>query len=126
MAKTNGLNSKFRLIEGAYITAFGLCSPGDQMRDRTPPDRQHVAICKRWLRRNAAPRKTMNRFSSSYGLKHEVERTAGPGVFYVTNGSLIAAAVKLGYRCKRIGHTPNAVFNMRLSAESSVTWHSTS
>ena len=110
MAKDD--NSKLKLIDGAYLYGFGLCS---QKCDRTPPDRREVEVCKRWLRRNAAPRKTVNRFSHSYSLKHVVERTSGEHIHYVTNGALILAAIELGYRCKRIGDSPNALFNMKLA-----------
>jgi hypothetical protein len=108
-------DSNPKLIDGFYLLAFGLCAPGDEKCDRTPPDRREVAVCKRWLRRNAAPRKTVNRFSHSYSLKHVVERTSGEHIHYVTNGALILAAIELGYRCKRIRNTPNAAFNMKLA-----------
>jgi hypothetical protein len=111
MAK-HGSNAKLKFIGDAYLTAFGLCTPGDENFDRTPPDPREVEICKRWLRRNAAPRKTMNPRSHSYCLKHVVERAAGN---YVTNGALISAAIEIGYRCKRIRGGPNAIFNMTLT-----------
>jgi len=109
---------KPKLIDGAYLYGFGLCAPGDEKCDRTPPDRREVRICKRWLAKYTTPRKTMNRFSNSYGLKHVVERTSGADVHYVTNGALILAAVELGYRCKRVRSTPNATFAMKLLTES--------
>jgi len=109
---------KPKLIDGAYLYGFGLCS---QKCDRTPPDRREISVCKRWLRRHAAPQEKLNPRTNSYGLKHEVERERldKPGVdYYVSNGAFIAAAIALGYRCKRIGDSPNGLFNMRLVTES--------
>ena len=113
-------DSNPKLIDGFYLLAFGLCAPGDEKCDRTPPDQREVAVCKRWLRRHAAPQEKINHRTNSYGLKHlvEIERCVRGGDYYVSNGSLIAAAIALGYRPKRIGDSPNAAFNMRLVIES--------
>lgn len=56
-------------------------------------------------------RKTINRKSSSYGLKHGAEKFAGG---YVANGMLIAAALALGFSAQPTHPgSPNAWFNIR-------------
>jgi len=52
-------------------------------------------------------RKTVN--YGSYGLKHQAERWARG---YVSNGALIAAAIHLGFKVKRVPGTPNALINV--------------
>jgi hypothetical protein len=55
-------------------------------------------------------RKTINRKSSSYGLKHDAERH---GNHYVANGMLIAAALALGFSAQPTHPgSPNAWFNI--------------
>ena len=114
-------NSKLK-IDGAEVHASGLCAEGEANGcDHRAPDRAQVDICKRWLAKYATHRKTMNRYSNSYSLKHQVEMTRlreHGGDYYVSNGSLIAAALALGYQCRRIRGTPNAIFAMKLLAES--------
>jgi hypothetical protein len=50
-----------------------------------------------------------NRRFTSYTWKHIVERWAYE---YISNGSLIVAAISLGCRVKRVGDTPNAWLNI--------------
>jgi hypothetical protein len=60
-------------------------------------------------------RKTLNRKSSSYGLKHQAERFAGG---YVANGTFIAAALVLGFTAQRTHPgSPNAWFNISSKME---------
>lgn len=55
-------------------------------------------------------RKTINTKRGSYGLKHDAERYAGD---YVANGTLIAAALALGFAAKPTHwDSPNAYFNI--------------
>jgi hypothetical protein len=55
-------------------------------------------------------RKTINLKSSSYGLKHGAERFSGG---YVANGTLIAAALALGFSARPTHpDSPNAFFNI--------------
>lgn len=57
-------------------------------------------------------RKTLNRGTTSYGLKHEAEhfhRERGAAE-YISNGMFIAAAIHLGFMVQRIG--PNAWLNV--------------
>ncbi|PYF01813.1 hypothetical protein BJ122_11736 [Rhodopseudomonas faecalis] len=55
-------------------------------------------------------RKTINRNSNSYGLKHQAERFAKG---YVANGMLIAAGLALGYTVRPTDPgSPNAFFNI--------------
>lgn len=63
------------------------------------------------------PIQTFNHSSTSYGLKHLVERaldieTKGK-INYVSNGTLILAMYDAGYRIKREGKaSPNCCFNV--------------
>lgn len=58
-------------------------------------------------------RKSMNRKRSSYGLKHEAERMSGD---YVANGTMIAAALAMGFSAERThAGSPNAHFNISSS-----------
>ena len=50
-----------------------------------------------------------NRRFTSYTWKHIVERWAYE---YISNGSLIVAAISLGFRVERVGDTPNAWLNI--------------
>ena len=59
------------------------------------PDPEQVRICEDWLATFGKPRKTFNRQSYSYSLKHTVERWAGR---YVTNGAFLLAAHRAGYK----------------------------
>ena len=63
-------------------------------------------------------RATINKVSSSYGLKHEAERFFEGQVdnSYISNGMFIAAAIHLGFRVQRRG--PNAYLNISLRERS--------
>jgi hypothetical protein len=71
---------------------------------------QFLAAC-RWLGQFAKI-KSFNKRGTSYGLKHIAERDIG----YVTNGVFIAAAIAEGFRVRREGRSPNAVFNISTTA----------
>lgn len=63
-----------------------------------------------WLLANIEPIRTINRRTTSYGIKHTVERATGR---YVTNGQLIAAAIITGYPYAREERdSPNVCFGM--------------
>ncbi|WP_324956729.1 hypothetical protein [Oligoflexus sp.] len=62
----------------------------------------------RWLGVFIKPIKTINTRSSSYGLKHRVEREIG----YITNGVFIAAAMIAGYPYRTHDGSPNVYFGM--------------
>ena len=53
--------------------------------------------------------KSINRRVNSYSLKHIAEKYTGR---YISNGSLILAALYMGFDIKQFENTPNAVFNM--------------
>lgn len=74
----------------------------DQLRSVLLSARNEVSLCARWLRAGHA---TGER--NSYGLKHEVENWAD---CYIANGSLIAAALGMGYDFRVDG--PNAVVDL--------------
>jgi hypothetical protein len=56
--------------------------------------------------------KSFNKRGTSYGLKHIAEHDMG----YCTNGVFIAAAIAEGFRVRREGRSPNAVFNISTAA----------
>jgi len=57
------------------------------------PDEIRLAI--NWVRRgNATLRKTLNKSTTSYGLKHRAERDMGQ---YISNDSFVEAMLKLGF-----------------------------
>ncbi len=108
-----------------YVTANGI-----EEVDGKGPNEAEVRACLDWLAAHASPSKTIRARSHSYRLKHDVERwlrasgstleaTDALGrVFvgaYVSNGAFIAAAIRAGYRAKRIGRTLNATFNIALA-----------
>lgn len=61
-------------------------------------------------------RKTINSFSSSYGLKHRVEEfieRMGDETPYIANGAFICAAIHMGFNYKQGSYgSPNVFFNM--------------
>lgn len=64
-----------------------------------------------------SPIQTFNQSSTSYGLKHLVERAlnieTNGKISYVSNGTLILAMYDAGYRIKRgKGTSPNCYFNV--------------
>ena len=69
--------------------------------------KEFKAICD-WLNTYIGHRKTINTNSSSYGLKHTIERAIG---HYVCNGMFIAAALACGYKMKH-WDGPNCCFAM--------------
>ncbi|HEY5230871.1 MAG TPA: hypothetical protein VIJ11_08280, partial [Galbitalea sp.] len=71
---------------------------------------EHVEEIRQWLERNVEPRRTINSYAGSYGLKHIAEQALGE---YVANGELIAAAIIAGYPYRREADgSPNARFGM--------------
>ena len=77
-------------------------------------DVDHLAQFRRalaWLLVCVDRRRDMNRRSTTYGLKHQVEhaiRAIGERGVYVSNGMFIAAALSLDFRVEVIHGTPNA------------------
>jgi hypothetical protein len=97
------------------ITDFGLVSElyKNKKHTKQSPPENEVEICIAWLQKYATRRKTVNKRIGSYGLKHVVEKSAG---VYVSNGSLILAVYRLGYRVVPIGpENPNAYFDLGFS-----------
>src|SRR5690349_15433306 len=98
------------------VYSNGLVNHGTDPFDA--PLSEHVAICRAWIEKNCALRKSLNLRHSSYGLKHAVEHDSreangGSSYSYVTNGAFIQAAIELGYTAVQchLG-SPNANFNM--------------
>jgi hypothetical protein len=91
------------------ITAEGLHPFASCRGDTDPPDERQVETCRRWLRLFAEPRKTINLRYDSYGHKHRVEHWTRA---YISNGALVEAARREGYRIVRThASSPNARFN---------------
>lgn len=99
-----------RVVPSFFIHADGICRAGCS---HEPPNAEQVEACRAWLRTYAQPRKTFNRRSSSYGLKHDVERDSD-GHLYVSNGAFLKAALLEGYRIEPIGDGPNGRLNIAL------------
>jgi len=64
--------------------------------------------------------KTINSISSSYGIKHEVERSLG---FYISNGELILSMIVLGFSYRRLtgNASINCFFNVSTKSLKSIT-----
>jgi hypothetical protein len=77
-------------------------------RVRLRGDLAKVELTAKWLRLHIKRIKTINTRSSSYGLKHVVEREIG----YITNGVFIAAAMIEGYPYRTRRNFPNVYFGM--------------
>ena len=103
----NEFEAKVAEVKTKYpdLTQFGFGGEGEVRMDA-------VNLCAEWLLKHDGldRRKTINTASSSYGLKHVVERVMGQ---YVTNGEFICAALVLGYKIRKIKDNPNAYFNIR-------------
>lgn len=104
------MSAAHRKPSSLVIHEDGVCREGCTHR---APDAEQVGACRAWLRKYAQPRKTMNLRTSSYGLKHDVERDSDDEV-YVSNGALIKAALFEGYRIEQIGDGPNVRLNIAL------------
>jgi len=81
---------------GCHLTAKLCRMAWENPLEDTPAQ---VATAMAWLRM-VNSRKTINRRQTSYGYKHEVERwaAANGGHHYVSNGSFLMAAKRLGFR----------------------------
>jgi hypothetical protein len=78
---------------------------------REPRSLAQFIAARGWLRQ--FPRlKSINRRTTSYGLKHVAAHDIG----YVTNGVFIAAAIAEGFVVQRAGNGPNAWFNISAQA----------
>lgn len=90
-----------------FVTVRGLSPiPGER-----PPESE-IAFCLFWIATFCKPRKSINHASgwSSYELKHRIEES-NPRI-YVSEGSFIEAALRLGYCFEGIGYGSGAYFNM--------------
>jgi hypothetical protein len=95
------------------VAACGVVSPYVAKRQPnllTPIEEDQVKRAMRFLRECAVPHKRKKGYS--YTLKHIAEDYAGG---YVSNGALIEAALRLGYRVVPEGwHSPNAYVYLRV------------
>jgi hypothetical protein len=69
---------------------------------------REVAVATAWLGLLERTAK-VNPYSSSYGLKHICEHYSR---IYISNGSLIMGALRLGFLVERIDRSPNAAINV--------------
>lgn len=67
-----------------------------------------------WLAAEVA-RGTLGRSKGSYSLKHDAEEATGG---YISNGMLIAAAIHMGLKVRRIPDTPNAEISIPIKIRS--------
>ena len=111
MKKCKEESGQIYKVNGILVTAWGFNYVLD--KEKTPPSREHIEICKQWIEKWVDEQKIINTYKTSYGLKHLVEKLNSEENVYVTNGSFIVAAAELGFDVKRIGwNSPNAYFNM--------------
>jgi hypothetical protein len=73
----------------------------------SPESAAEIAAAADWIAEHWAPRKTLNTWHTSYGLKHVYEAAAGQ---YVTNGQFIVAMLLAGFTA-RMDHL-NPYFNL--------------
>lgn len=70
-----------------------------------------VEACREWIRRHCVPRKTINKQTGSYSLKHRIENDV---YIYISNGACIVAFILEGYQ---VYHPqswgPNCAFNVK-------------
>lgn len=64
--------------------------------EKLSPDEKKKII--EWISENIKPRKTINKWNSSYGLKHIFEDDKASGGFYMTNGQFKGAMLKCGFK----------------------------
>ena len=69
---------------------------------------QQKAELREWISANLQPRKTINLYHTSYGLKHIPERCLG---FYVSNDDMKAAMVACGFEAKQVSEL-NCSYNV--------------
>lgn len=79
-------------------------------------DRNQLDWALEFARSCGTPINTINKWHTSYGLKHLAERRAkklsNNETNYITNGALILAMVDAGFRFVRDGDSPNVFFNV--------------
>ena len=96
---------KILIIEPA-LTPFGIEGPGTlQSNDKefTADDMQQIQTCIDWLQAKMISSQ-MNRISTSYGIKHIIERELNTNI---ANGCLIAAVIQLDVPFEKIPNSPN-------------------
>jgi hypothetical protein len=84
---------------------FGIrgCTPDQDGGGFTSDYIEQVAHARRWLT-HLKPNTTAGTGKSSYGLKHDAEGFQGR---YICNGSMIAAALAMGFPCAELNYGPN-------------------
>lgn len=100
------------LYPNKELCEFGMESGSEDDELRIVPFLGHTdefLITSNWILSNLEFMKSLNKGTSSYGLKHMMERDIG---LYVTNGMFICAMLACGYR-GRGNSGPNLYFNVR-------------
>jgi hypothetical protein len=75
---------------------FHRCKQTRESRDQLMEAGREIDSARAWIKANCLPRKTANRSSGAYGIKHVIERATGD---YISEGSSIFAFILEGYRC---------------------------
>jgi hypothetical protein len=111
MSETNELLLKQEYIDilPKRLTECGLYN--GSYNEYPKPNEKEIIACMAWIALFCQKRKTINKNSGSYNLKHRVENWTG---FYISNGALIASFIILGYNYRRADEgSPNAFFNFK-------------
>jgi hypothetical protein len=87
------------------LTPFGIEGPNTMYTEnRFDQDYlKQIETCVKWLKGKVVNRK-INRITTSYGIKHIIERELNT---YVCNGAFIAATIALDIPYERIPNSPN-------------------
>lgn len=75
---------------------FYRCKQTQESRNQLMGAGREINAARAWIKANCLPRKTANRSSGAYGIKHVIERATGN---YISEGSCIFAFILEGYRC---------------------------
>lgn len=70
--------------------------PTQESKDQLMAAGREINSARAWIKAKCLPRKTANRSSGAYGIKHIIERATGD---YISEGSCIFAFILEGYRC---------------------------
>ena len=88
------------------LTPFGIEGSGtlqSNYKEFTSDDMNQIQTCIDWLQAKMISSQ-MNRISTSYGIKHIIERELNT---YIANGCFIAAVIQLGIPYEKIPNSPN-------------------
>lgn len=104
---------EFYVVDGVQLDSYGLyfCRRKAELGWQVDP--KQVDLCERYIREVCFITRSVNTGRSSYSWKHVVEEWCRYDLGnpeYISNGSFILAALKLGMSFRQDG--PNAYFNL--------------